>query len=148
MDTRETMLQLIPLAMKRVAELGRSVILDDLLENVVGKDSLEVCTDLELFALIRAINVYEVFQDVKATTPKGEKVVQLMAVTTGDILDLTERELDWLLYRFEYFSEPRGLACAAEAGLLDAWLRMLRLWEASKFPGIDNLTAAQARQVR
>lgn len=148
MDTRETMLQIIPPAMRRIAEHGRSVILDDLLHHVVGKDRLEACTDLELFALVRAINAYEAFQDVKATTPKGEKVVQLMTVTTRDILDLTEREMDWLLYQVEYFSEPRGLACAAEAGLLDAWLRLLRLWEASKFPGIDNLSARQARQVR
>ena len=92
--------------------------------------------------------VPEAFVDLKVTTPKGEKVVQLVAVTTRDILELTERELNWLLYQFAYCAEPRGLACAAEAGLLDAWLRMMCLWEASKFPGVDNLTAHQARQVR
>lgn len=148
MDTRDTMLQIIPLAMQRTAEFGITVTLDSLIHYVVGQDSLEACTDLELFALVRALYAYEAFVDLKVTTPKGEKVVQLVAVTTRDILDLTERELNWLLYQFAYCAEPRGLACAAEAGLLDAWLRMMCLWEASKFPGVDNLTAHQVRQVR
>ena len=148
MDTRDTMLQIIPLAMQRTAEFGIMVTLDSLIHYVVGQDSLEACTDLELFALVRALYAYEAFVDLKVTTPKGEKVVQLVAVTTRDILDLTERELNWLLYQFAYCAEPRGLACAAEAGLLDAWLRMMCLWEASKFPGVDNLTAHQVRQVR
>lgn len=148
METRETMLQLIPVAMKRAGQLGIRTTLETLICHVVGQDSLEACSDLELFALVRAIYAYEAFADLKVATPKGEKVVQLMAVTLRDILDLTARELSWLLYRFEYFSEPRALACAAEAGLLDAWLRMMRLWEASQFPGVDNLSASQARQVR
>ncbi len=148
MDARDTMLQIIPLAMRRTAEFGITVTLDSLIHHVVGQDSLEACTDIELFALVRALYAYEAFADLKVTTPKGEKVVQLMAVTTRDILDLTERELNWLLYRFSYFSESRGLACTAEAGPLDAWLRMMRLWEASQFPGVDNLAASQARQVR
>ncbi len=148
MDTRSTMMQIIPLAMHRVAELGITVTLDSLIYHVAGQDSLEACTDLELFALVRALNAYEAFRGVKATTPKNEKVVQLMTVTTRDILDLTDKELDWLLFRFGYFAEPRGLACAVEAGLLDAWLRLLRLWDASRFPGVDNLTASPARQAR
>ena len=148
MDTRDTMLQIIPLAMRRTAEFGITVTLDALIHHVAGQDSLEACSDLELFALVRALYAYEAFVDLKAMTPKGEKVVQLMTVTTRDILDLTERELNWLLYRFAYFTESKGLACAAEAGLLDAWLRMMRLWEASQFPGVDNVSAGQARQAR
>lgn len=148
MDTRDTMLQIIPLAIRRIAEFEITTTLDSLIRHVVGLDSLEACSDLELFALVRALYAYDAFLDVRATTPKGQKVVQLMMVTTREILDLTEKELDVLLFQFGYFSEPRGLAYAAEAGLLDGWLRILRLWEVSQFPGIDNLTAAQARQVR
>lgn len=148
MSARETMLQIIPLGMARLAEQGRSVTLDSLIYHVAGQDSLQRCTDLELFALVRALHGYGAFVDVKATAPTGQNVVQIMMVSACEMLQLNNQEAGWLFYRFEYFAEPRALACADEAGLLDALLRLLRLWEASKFPGIDNLSASQARRVR
>lgn len=148
MEARETMLQLIPLGMKRAGQLGITTTLESLVSHVTGKDTLSACTDLELFALVRALYAYEAFEDLRAVTPQSRNVLQMMMVTTRDILKLNPSEMRWLIYRFAYFTEVRGLACAAEAGLLDAWLRMLRLWEASQFTGIDNLAAEQARQVR
>lgn len=148
MNARDTMLQIIPLGMARLAEQGRSVTLASLIYHVAGQDSLESCTDLELFALVRALHGYDAFVDVKTTAATGPNVVQIMTVSAREMLQLNNQDAGWLFYRFEYFSEPRAMACAAEAGLLDAWLRMLRLWEASRFPGIDNLSASQARQVR
>ena len=148
MNARDTMLEIIPLGMARLSERGFSVTLDSLIYHVAGQDSLENCTDLELFALVRALHGHDAFVDVKATASTGPNVVQIMTVSARDMLQLNNQDAGWLFYRLEYFSEPRALACADKAGLLEAWLRMLRLWEASKFPGVDNLSASQARQVR
>lgn len=148
MSARETMLQIIPLGMMRLSERGFSVTLDSLVYHVAGQGSLESCTDLELFAMVRALHGYEAFADVKTTAPTGHNVVQIMTVSAREMLQLNNQDAGWLFYRFEYFAEPRALACADEAGLLDALLRLLRLWEASKFPGVDNLSASQARRVR
>lgn len=148
MNARDTMLQIIPLGMARLAEQGRSVTLASLVYHVAGQDSLERCTDLELFALVRALHGYNAFVDVKTTAATGPNVVQITTVSAREMLQLNNQEPGWLFYRFEYFSEPRALACADQAGLLEVWLRLLRLWEASKFPGVDNLSASQARQVR
>lgn len=148
MDTRETMLQLIPLAMKRIHHEGRTVTLEAILDYVADRDCLDSCTDEELFAVVRALNSYDAFADVRVVQARADKVVHMAPATTQGILDLDSNGLRWLLLGFTYHCERKGLQCSMEEGLLAAWLRMLRLWDASLFPGVDNLTAAQARQAR
>jgi hypothetical protein len=148
MDTRETMLQLIPLAMKRIHHGGRTLTLETVVEYVADRDSLSACSDEELFAVVRALHAYDAFEDVRVVPARDNKVVQMELVSTQRILDLDSDELSWLLFAFAYCCERKGLQRAMESGLLPTWLRMLRLWEASQFPGVDNLSASQARQAR
>ncbi|MBN9694646.1 MAG: hypothetical protein J0L85_02470 [Zoogloea sp.] len=148
METRMTLMQLIPLAMKRIHHGGRTMTLETVLEYVTDRDSLEECSDEELFAVLRTLHGYDAFNDVRVVPARDDKVVQMELVSTQRILDLDSDELRWLLFAFAYCCERKGLQRAMESGLLATWLRMLRLWEASQFPGVDNLSASQVRQAR
>lgn len=148
MEPRTTLLQLIPLAMKRIHHGGRTMTLETVVDYVADQDSLAACSDEELFAVVRVLHVYDAFADVRVIPARDDKVVQMALMTTQGILELDSDELSWLLFAFANCCEGKGLQRAVESGLLAAWLRMLRLWDASLFSGIDNLTAAQARQAR
>lgn len=137
MEPRTTLLQLIPLAMKRIHHGGRTMTLETVVEYVADRDSLAACTDEELFAVVRALHVYDAFADVRVAPARDDKVVQMALMTTQGILDLDSDALSRLLFGFACYCERKGLQRAVESGLLATWLRMLRLWEASLFPGID-----------
>lgn len=148
MSARGMMLEIIRLGMDR---LGQERGWDDaswMPRALLGKDELDECGDTELFALIRALHAYGALEDVRAVTNRDAKVVMMGMVTVAQILDIDERQRRGLDSLVSCASDQHGLKLATDRGWLDAWLRILRLWDASRFPGVDNLAPYQARYVK
>lgn len=146
MSSREKLLAITRLGWRRMhQDEGVKFSFPLLLERITGCQSLEECEDVELFALVRAMRVYGAFEDLKTFPALSEKVIQIQTVTAQALLGMTDEQVRWLMYNFDYMSEQKGLQYIADSGLFDAWLRILRLWEGAQTQACDEFATDERR---